>query len=62
MTTFEGDIVENERRTEYAMEISDDNEMFQNCSVSINNLDKHIDSTISRMYEYEPGSLHKQCN
>ena len=29
MTNFEGDIVEDERRTDYAMEISDDNYMFQ---------------------------------
>ena len=33
------------------MEISDDNDMFQNCSVSINNLDDHIDSTIRSAYD-----------
>ena len=29
MTNFEGDMVEDERMTDYAMEISDDNDMFQ---------------------------------
>ena len=28
MTNFEGDIVEDKRKTDYAMEISDDNDMF----------------------------------
>ena len=38
MTNFEGDILEDKRKTNYAMDISDDNDMFQNCYVSINNL------------------------
>ena len=44
------------------MDISDDNGMFQNFSVSIKNLDEHIYSTIISAYAYDPGSLHKQCN
>ena len=62
MTNFEGDIVEDKRKTNYAMEISDDYDMFKNWSVSIKNVDEHIDSKTRRAYAYDPGSLHKQCN
>ena len=54
MTNFEGDIMEDKRKTNYEMEISDEDDMFQKCSVSIKNLDKHIYSTISRAYAYDP--------
>ena len=62
MTNFEGESVEDERRKYDAVEIRDDNHMFQNCSVSIKNLDENIDSAINRTYAYEPGSLYKQCS
>ena len=61
MTNFEVEMVEDKRNTNYAMEISNYNNMFQNCFVSINNLDKNIYSTIRSVYEYDPG-LHKQLN
>ena len=59
MTNFEGDIMEYDRRTDYAIEISDDNDMFQNCFVSMQNLCDHIYSTISSTYSYDPGSMYK---
>ena len=62
MTNFEGHIAEDERRTDYAMEISDDNYMFQNYSISIKNLDENIYFTIRIVYAYKPEILHKQCN
>ena len=62
MTNIEGDIVEDEIRTEYAMEISHDNDIFQNLSVFINNLDKHINYTINSAYAYDPGIFHKIWN
>ena len=43
-------------------DISDDNDMFQDFSVSINNLDENIDSIINSAYAYDPGSTHKKCN
>ena len=60
MTNFEVNNVKDKIKTNYAMEISDEDGMFQNLSISINNLDEHIDSTISSTYTYFPGSLHKQ--
>ena len=54
--------MEDKIKNNYAMEISDEYKMFQNCSVSIKNLDDHIYHTISSAYAYNPGSLHKQCN
>ena len=62
MTNFEGEIVEDKRKINYATEISDDNDMFQNCYVYINNLDYNIDYTINSTYAYDLGILHKQCN
>ena len=62
ITNFEGDIVEYEISTDYAMEISDENDMFQKCSVSIKNIDEHINSTINIVYAYDPISLHKKWN
>ena len=62
MTNFECDIVDDKRKTNYAMYISNEYGMFQNCSVSIKNLDDNIDSTIGSAYAYDPGSMHKQCN
>ena len=62
MTNFEGDIVEDKRKTNYAMKISDDNDVFQKCYVSTNKLDENIDSITIRAYSYYPGSLHKKCN
>ena len=44
------------------MDISDDNDKFQNCSVSINIIDEHINSIISIAYAYDPGSTDKKCN
>ena len=60
MTNFEGGIVEDKRKTNYAMEINDENDMFQNWSISINILDEHISSTFSSVYAYNPGIIHKQ--
>ena len=60
MTNFEGDIVKYEKRTDYKMDISDENDMFQNCYVSIKNLDEHVDNTIISAYANDPGSLYKQ--
>ena len=60
MTNFEGGIVEDKRKTDYVMEISDEDDMFKNYSVYIKNLDEHIYSTIISAYKYDPGSLHKQ--
>ena len=54
--------MEDKRKTNYTMDISDDNDIFQNCFISIKNLDGNINSTISIAYAYDPGSLHKQCN
>ena len=54
--------MEDKRKATYAMDISDDNDIFQNCFISIKNLDGNINSTISIAYAYDPGSLHKQCN
>ena len=62
MTNFEGESVEDERRKYDAVEIRDDNHMFQNCSVSIKNLTNNIDSIISRAYEFDLGIMRKQCN
>ena len=62
MTKFEGDIVEYDRMTDYAMYISDENDVFQNLYVSTKNLDENINSTTISAYSYDPGSLHKQCN
>ena len=61
MTNFEGDIVEDKIKSNYAMEISDEYYMFRNCSISIENLDEYIESTIRSVYAYDPASLHKQC-
>ena len=60
MTNFEVNNVEDKIKTNYAMEISDEDGMFQNLSISINNLDDYIDYTISSTYTYYPGSMHKQ--
>ena len=50
--------MEDDKRTDYEMDISGENSMFQNCSISINKLDENIDSTISSAYTYDTGSLH----
>ena len=60
MTKFEGDIMEYERRADYAMEISDENDVFQNWYISTKNLDENINSTTINTYLYDPGSLYKQ--
>ena len=62
MTNFEGEILEDNKKTNYEIEISDYNDMFKNCSIYIKNLDENMDSTIISLYVYDPGSLHKQCN
>ena len=59
MTNFEGGIMEDKGNNNYEMDISGDNDMFQNWSFSFNNLDEHMDSTISSAYAYDPGSLNK---
>ena len=61
MINFEDEILEDKKNTNYAMEISDDNDMVENYSVSTMNLDKHINSTISSAYAYNPVSMHKHC-
>ena len=60
MTNFQGELVEDKRKTNYAMEIRYDNDMFQNRSVSIKNIDEYIYSTIISAYAFDLGSLHKQ--
>ena len=40
--------------------MSDDNDMFKDCSVLIKILDGNINSTIIRVYAYDPVSLHKK--
>ena len=59
MTHFEGDIVEDKKKTNSTKDISDEVGMFQNCSVSIKNLDEHIDSTTSSTYAYDPEIFHE---
>ena len=54
MTNFEGNIVEDKRKTNYDIYISYEDDMFQNCFVSIKNLGGYIDYTISSAYEYNP--------
>ena len=44
------------------MEIRYDNDMFQNRSVSIKNIDEYIYSTIISAYAFDLGNVHKQCN